>query len=74
MDRQSIERQLVNYAKGARMITKDELKGFIRPDGKIGDDAISYFLKDVGYIRTGKGGVKNYFIPDIARRINEIGE
>ena len=29
MDRQSIERQLISYCEGARMITADELKGFL---------------------------------------------
>ena len=71
MDRQSIERQLISYCEGARMITADELKGFLRPGGKIGNHAIAYYLQGV---RTGKGGVKNYFIPDVAKRLNEIGE
>lgn len=64
MDRQSIERQLISYCEGARMITADELKGFLRPGGKIGNHAIAYYLQGVGFVRTGKGGVKNYFIPD----------
>ena len=74
MDRQSIERQLISYCEGARMITADELKGFLRPGGKIGNHTIAYYLQGVGFVRTGKEKKKNYFIPDVAKRLNEIGE
>ncbi len=74
MDRKTIERQLIDHCHGARMITVKELRTFIRPDGKIGDDALGYYLQGVEFIRTGRGGTKNYFIPDVARRMNEIAE
>lgn len=74
MIKSTIEKQLISFCKGARLITKKELKHFIRADGKVGDDTIVEYLHGAGFVRTGKGGTKHYFISDIAERMCEMSE
>ena len=74
MIKSAIEKQLVSYCHGARLITKEELKHFIRGDGKVSDHTLSHYTKDVDFIRTGQGGTKRYFISEIARRMCEMSE
>lgn len=74
MIRSAIEKQLISYCNGARLITREELKHFIRGDGKVSDHTISKYTQDVDFVRTGQGGTKRYFISEVARRICEMSE
>ena len=74
MIRSAIEKQLISYCNGARLITREELKHFIRGDGKVSDHTISKYTQGVDFVRTGQGGTKRYFISDVARRICEMSE
>lgn len=73
MIKSTIEKQLISFCKGARLITK-KLKHFIRADGKVGDDTIAQYLRGASFVSTGKGGTKHYYVSDIAERMCELSE
>lgn len=74
MIKSTIEKQLISFCNGARLITREELKHFIRGDGKVSDHTLSQYTQDVDFIRTGQGGTKRYFISEVARRMCEMSE
>ena len=74
MIKSAIEKQLTSYCNGAGLITREELKHFIRGDGKVSDHTISHYTQGAGFVRTGQGGTKRYFISDIGERMCEMSE
>lgn len=70
-----IEGQLISHCNGARMITREELKTFIKTDGKVSEHTLAEYLKGVSFIRLeggGRGGTRRYFIKELAQRMNEL--
>lgn len=65
MDRQTLIRDMKSYVGGGAFITSTQIARYVR----VSTDRMPEMLKGLEFYRTGRA--KQYFIPDVASRIQD---
>lgn len=66
MDKKTLVRRLTSFCNGAEMITPEKVKMFTG----LGRNRVMDTLEGLDFLMS-DGGVRHYFIPDVAERIME---